>query len=204
MSIVWSSVGVALGLSLNALVAQWPVGTRPPIQKLPGWLLPGMAGLILPIVVVVADDPTRLATMAAFAGGLLLLAALDVTYRLVPNVIVFPMLIAAIWFGPVGTPISAVAGALSGLVFFGALYWLGRWLYGRPALGMGDVKLAMLLGAVVGFSGLWVAMLLAMLLAGLVAAGLVLGRRIDRQATLPYGSFMALSGLIVLILAARN
>jgi leader peptidase (prepilin peptidase)/N-methyltransferase len=68
---------------------------------------------------------------------------------------------------------------------------------------MGDVKLAMLLGAIVGSAYVWPAVLLGMLLAGAAAAGLLATRAVDRGATLPYGSFLAVAGLVVLVYAAR-
>ena len=93
-------------------------------------------------------DPVRLAINAGLVAVLLLLAALHVTYRMVPNVVVFPAAVAAILVGPAASPVGALAGALAGLAIFGAIYGLGTWLYGRPPLGMGDVKLAVLIGAV--------------------------------------------------------
>ncbi len=149
-------------------------------------------------------DPVRLAINAGLVAVLLLLAALDVTYRMVPNVVVFPTAVAAILVGPAASPVGALAGALAGLAIFGAIYGLGTWLYGRPPLGMGDVKLAVLIGAVVGIAYVGQALLLGILLAGLVAGVLLVSRRIERQATLPYGSFLALAGLLVLLLVAAD
>jgi leader peptidase (prepilin peptidase)/N-methyltransferase len=201
MPITWSIIGALLGVALTVVVGRWPQGAPDRGTPLPGWLLPliGAATLLL-LALAVPEDGARVAA-AAWATVLLLLAALDLRTRLVPNVIVYPALVMALVAGPAGTG-QAVGGALIGLLFFGALAWLGGRLYSTPPLGMGDVKLAMLLGAIVGSAYVWPAVLLGMLLAGAAAAGLLATHSVDRRATLPYGSFLAVAGLVVLVYAA--
>lgn len=193
-----------MGLALNAVVKRWPASGVAPVSKLPAWLLPVIAAAVFAWLAATIDDPVQLIATAAGVGVLLLLAALDLVYRLVPNVIVFPAVLGAVLLGPAPSPLSSVIGALAGLAFFGGLYWLGRKLYGTAALGMGDVKLAMLLGALLGAVGVWYALLLGMVLAGLTAAGLLLGKQVDRRSTIPYGSFMALAGLVVIVVSAQG
>ncbi|MEZ4515930.1 MAG: hypothetical protein R3C44_03500 [Chloroflexota bacterium] len=59
----------------------------------------------------------------------------------------------------------------------------------------------MLLGAIVGVMYIWPVVAAGMLLSGVVAAALLIGRRVERGATLPYGSFLALTGLLALLFA---
>ena len=84
-----------------------------------------------------------------------------------------------------------------GLVGFEAVSALAQKLMGRPALGLGDAKLAALLGAWLGLTGLGVAVVLA-IFAGAIFG--VLGRlsgRLGRQQPLPFGPFLAAGGLAV-------
>ena len=84
-----------------------------------------------------------------------------------------------------------------GLVGFEAVSALAQKLMGRPALGLGDAKLAALLGAWLGLTGLGVAVVLAVF-AGAIFG--VLGRlsgRLGRQQPLPFGPFLAAGGLAV-------
>jgi leader peptidase (prepilin peptidase)/N-methyltransferase len=70
-------------------------------------------------------------------------------------------------------------------------------MMGRPALGLGDAKLAALLGAWLGLSGLGVAVVLAVF-AGAIIGGL--GRisgRLSRHQPMPFGPFLAAGGLVV-------
>ncbi|MBK7216798.1 MAG: prepilin peptidase [Candidatus Promineofilum sp.] len=132
-----------------------------------------------------------------FAAVLVLLAVVDWEQRRLPNVIVLPALVAAVTLSI--APIAAgLAAALAFVVFLG-LYALGRRLYGPGALGMGDVKLAALVAAVVGWPAAGWALLLGVLLAGGGAAVWLLSGRAGRGALLPYGAFLALGGIVGLL-----
>lgn len=90
------------------------------------------------------------------------------------------------------------AGA--GLLGFEAVSALAERAIGRPALGLGDAKLAALLGAWLGLSGLGVTVILAVVSGALVG---VLGRltgRLGRHQAMPFGPFLAAGGAAVWLL----
>jgi leader peptidase (prepilin peptidase)/N-methyltransferase len=131
---------------------------------------------------------------------LLLIALIDYRQRRVPNVIVLPAMgLALVQAAAAGQLLSAVAGAAAAFLAFLALYGLGHWLFGAGALGMGDVKLAALIGALVGLERAPAVLLLGVVLAGAAAAALLLSGRARRGDTLPYGSFLALAALVGLV-----
>ena len=147
-----------------------------------------------------AGEPRGALTAGLFAAVLVLLAVVDWEQRRLPNVVVLPALAAAVALSP--APIgAALAAALAFVVFLG-LYALGRRLYGPGALGMGDVKLAALVAAVVGLPAAGYALLLGVLLAGGAAAVWLLSGRAGQGALLPYGTFLALGGLVVLVIVS--
>ncbi len=134
------------------------------------------------------------------AAVLALLAVVDLEQRRVPNVVVLPataLVLLAAWTEGQGA--SAVAGAVLAGGAFLALAILGSRLYGRDALGMGDVKMAALIGALVGLERMPLALLLGVLLAGAVAGWLLLSGRARRGDSLAYGSCLALAALVVLV-----
>ena len=155
----------------------------------------------LPLVAVLAGQRAGSAGVALaitlFAAVLLLLAVVDWEQRRLPNVVVLPALAAAVALSP--APISAALAAALAFAAFLGLYALGRRLYGPGALGMGDVKLAALVAAVVGLPAAGWALALGVLLAGGAAAVWLLSGRAGRGALLPYGAFLALGGIIGLI-----
>jgi leader peptidase (prepilin peptidase)/N-methyltransferase len=142
-------------------------------------------------------EPRAAFVAGLFAAVLVLLAVVDWEQRRLPNVVVLPALVAAVALS--AQPLAAaVAAALAFVVFLG-LFALGRRLYGPGALGMGDVKLAALVAAVAGWPAAGWALLLGVLLAGVFAAVGLASGRLGRGALLPYGTFLALGGLVTLL-----
>jgi leader peptidase (prepilin peptidase)/N-methyltransferase len=146
-----------------------------------------------------AGDPRAALPAGLFAAVLVLLAVVDWEQRRLPDVVVLPALAATVVLS--GRPLAAALAAALAFVAFLGLFALGRRLYGPGALGMGDVKLAALVAAGVGWPAAGWALLLGVLLAGVVAAVGLASGRLGRGALLPYGTFLAL-GAIVTLLAA--
>ena len=136
--------------------------------------------------------------IAFFAGVLIALSVIDVRTRRLPNRIVLPsaalVLTAQIAIAP-DRALEWIVGAVGASAFL-----LAAALLNPRGLGMGDVKLALLLGAALGWA------VAAALLIGLVAAGLAGALMIARngwaarKATLPLGPFLAFGGLAALFL----
>jgi leader peptidase (prepilin peptidase)/N-methyltransferase len=136
--------------------------------------------------------------LAAFlAAVLVVLAAIDLERRIIPNRIVLPataiVLIAHIAIAP-GRAVELIVAPLAAALFL----FLPN-LFNSSAMGMGDVKLALLLGAGLGWS------VVGALLVGFLAtvpfavALLIQGGSAARKAALPLGPFLAFGGLVVLI-----
>jgi prepilin signal peptidase PulO-like enzyme (type II secretory pathway) len=131
---------------------------------------------------------------AVFCPALVLLAAIDIKHRLLPNTIILPaslavgLIVAASAPGAFLTHLAAGA-ALGGFFFiFGAIF--------AGSLGMGDAKLGFLLGLALGAKTLG-ATLIAF--AGLLLAALyVLATRgvSARKDSIPFGPFLALGGIL--------
>lgn len=135
---------------------------------------------------------------AIFAGVLVVLTAIDIERRIVPNRIVLPatavVLAGQLLLNPDRWLEFVLATVGAGLFLF-----LPRLLY--PAgMGLGDVKLAMLLGAGLGASV--VEAFVVGLLAGFVAAVYLLITRGSsaRKMAIPFVPFLAFGGLVALYL----
>jgi leader peptidase (prepilin peptidase)/N-methyltransferase len=133
---------------------------------------------------------------------LLLILLVDGRERRILNVLALPGTLVALGAGLTnGREMFLVAlfGALLGFLFFSVLYWIGGKMYGSNALGFGDVKLAMLLGAVVGIHQVFLVLASGMLLAGLAAVVLLMANRERKDSTLLYGAFLAFAGIVALV-----
>lgn len=140
---------------------------------------------------------------AVYIAILFLVVEYDLRQGRIPNLIIFGGLAVTLMLSLLAGVLtfqSSILGAVVGGVFLAILRGLGHYLFKRDALGWGDVKLAILLGAMVGVKAvLWV-LALGILLAGIVALILVLAKKVERTATLPYGVFLATAGMVVLLM----
>ena len=175
-------------------------------EKLP-WravLLPAGAGGLFALFYLAFDDFGAALLGGFFATVFLTLTLTDLERRLLPNRIVYPSILLAIafcWAWPDTTWIQVLAG---GAVAIGiaVLIYLFSLLFGPEAFGMGDVKMIVLIGFVVGFPAVIVAVLLGTVAAGIVAAVLVVTRIRGLRDYVAHGPFLALGAVLALFASA--
>jgi leader peptidase (prepilin peptidase)/N-methyltransferase len=94
---------------------------------------------------------------------------------------------------------EAPAAALAGYAAFAAVAAAARRYYGQEALGRGDWKLAAMLGAFLGFKGLFLTVFLGSLAGAVIGMALVAAGRASRTTQIPFGTFLGLAGIAVLV-----
>jgi leader peptidase (prepilin peptidase)/N-methyltransferase len=124
------------------------------------------------------------------------LALIDLDTKRLPNVIVVPSLLAGIALlgaaAVVRGDLAALAGALLGGAGLFVLYLILA-IVSRGGMGMGDVKLAAVLGLYLGFLGwgnLLVGAFAAFVFGGVFGLALMLIRRAGRKTQIPFGPWM--------------
>lgn len=133
---------------------------------------------------------------------LIVISFIDLEHMFIPD--------RLIWLGAGVTFFMMVCGqvnlswqeALTGAAFYGSALGLagllGKLLFRQEAMGWGDVKLAIVLGLLLGWQMSVMAMICAFLLAAaVVVTGLALGK-IQRRQLIPFGPFMALGAVTAL------
>jgi leader peptidase (prepilin peptidase)/N-methyltransferase len=141
---------------------------------------------------------------AGFGAALLALAAIDADTTLLPDAITQPLVWAGLLAASLGISqvslSTALWGAVVGYLFLWSVYWLFKLITGKEGMGQGDFKLLAALGAWLG----WPALLSLVLIASLtgVAYGLWLraSQRMPQGGQIPFGPFLALAGLWVMVL----
>jgi leader peptidase (prepilin peptidase) / N-methyltransferase len=178
---------------------------RPPLRE----LLPsgGIAALVtaLSLAAVIASFAHygltgRALVGAVFCPTLILLAAIDLKHKLLPNTIVLPAILTVGLIVAVSSPDDFLSHFLTGLALGGFFFAFAAIFPG--SLGMGDAKLGFLLGLALGSKTLG-ATLIAF--AGLLLAALyVLATRgvSARKDALPFGPFLALGGILAFFLGS--
>ena len=136
---------------------------------------------------------------SVFVIVLVALAAIDIDRRIIPNRIVLPAAVCLLALQSAFSPGRAAEYALAGLA--AALFLLLPLLVYPSGMGMGDVKLALLLGFVLG-RNVGIALFVGVLLAAAVSLALIAFHGvIARKVAFAFGPFLSLGALVALFLA---
>lgn len=206
-----AAVGLIAGLALEVIIDRVPkrevLSTWTP-QDMRATRAAAVAGITAVLFVGLAiryHDSWVLPAFLAVATGLVALSAIDFEHFLLPNRIVYPLALAtlalltlaAVGDGAWDALERAVLGGIAGMLTLGILH-----LASPRSMGFGDVKLAFVLGLVLGWLG-WGELVLGLFfgfLAGaLVGLALIALRRRGRRDHLPFGPFLAFGTLVALL-----
>jgi leader peptidase (prepilin peptidase)/N-methyltransferase len=147
----------------------------------------------------------HLETLSAIALSCLLvtLAAIDIDHLYLPDRLTLGGIAAGVAL-QVASDTGSLARALQGAFVGGGVLLVvaGAWLLatGREGMGLGDAKMLAMIGAFLGWPGVAVTLVVASATGAAAGVALLAGRRIDLQARLPFGLFLALGGLAALFL----
>lgn len=136
-----------------------------------------------------------------FATIFLTLTLTDLDRRLLPNRIIFPAILLAIalsWGWPDSSVIQIIAGGLVAIVISFLLILLSIPFGGAKAFGMGDVKMIVLIGFVVGLPSVIVGIFIGTLVAAAFALVALVTRMRSRTDYIPHGPFLAIGAVIAL------
>jgi leader peptidase (prepilin peptidase) / N-methyltransferase len=158
----------------------------------------GTALLLAAVVAVHLEDTTPLALGLVLVLFLVPMAIIDLDHQIIPNKLTAPAAVIALVLGtaldPSGQPERLIAGlAAAAFLLLAALM--------RPGgMGMGDVKLAAVLGFFLG--GEVAVALLVALISGTLVGGVIMARvgvAAGRKTKVPFGPFLALGGVVAVL-----
>lgn len=205
----WQNVPVLSWLMLRGKCANChaPISVRYPLVELG-------TGLFFALITywLLSSEPTGSQTdAAAFAllATCLVLASVSVSLTLIdldtlrlPNAIVYPSIVVVAALLAVtallASDLSALIRALIGGLALSAFYGL-LWFFWEGGMGLGDVKLAALLGMSLGWFGwgsLVVGAFAAFLCGGVFGVALLLTGKVERRSRVPFGPWMMLGAWI--------
>jgi leader peptidase (prepilin peptidase) / N-methyltransferase len=153
--------------------------------------------VVFAAVVVVRGLDAELALTLPFAAMLIAVADIDLEHRIVPNRILLPMAVWGVGATALVRPDFLPEALIAGAAAFTALLLAA--LAHPGGMGMGDVKLAGVMGLYLGAS-VAPALLAAFLLGSLVGVALLVRHgAAARKRGVPFAPFMALGGLLGLL-----
>ena len=167
-----------------------PISARYPLVEL-------LTAIVFLAVVLARGVEDDLIVQLPFAAVLIAVAGIDLEHRIIPNRILLPAAVWGLGASAVVRPDELPELLIAGGAAFGAL--LPAALAYPSGMGMGDVKLA-------GVMGLYLGLAVAPALLAAFAAGSIVGIAIiaregggARKKGVPFGPFLALGGLVGLL-----
>ena len=195
-----TALGAAVGLGVRVAATALILARHPDCLAagqpagVPVWVLATAA--LFGLAAAVFGAGLQLALAGGLIALLLLIAAVDVQCRLVLDRLTYPGLVVGplfAWLWPGLGVGAALLGGLVALVIFGTLALLYR-----RGMGLGDVKLATLIGLYLGWPQVLPALLTAFLLGGLVGAAILLSGG-SRRSTFAYSPVLVAGAIFVLL-----
>src|SRR4051812_31522540 len=188
-ALIAAAIGGALwGLLADRIAARWPEHEEDvPVPRPLDWrtwavAITGAVSFAL-LAARLGGDPVRLVLLAIVVAGLVVLFATDLDQKLLPDLLTLPLVPLALGAFALGiapfvrTPGDLLVAAIAAIALPLGLYLLSL-PFGAGAIGLGDLKLLVGIGLLVGASRLLVGVVIGALLAAVAIIVLIAARRV--------------------------
>ena len=209
MIIILFLIGFVLGLIYAFVGEKLPLFVPEVIEKEGNsWILNLFIGVVNALVMLVSYYTFGISyeffASLIIAGLVLIIFISDFKYMIIldsPLIIggVLILILRAYFYGFKNMGLSILSGIVLFLVMF-FIGFIGKKLFKREALGGGDIKLAGIIGIVLGLKLGLVAIILSSLLALPYAVGAVM---LNKNSEVPFGPFLIASMAIVFIFSDK-
>jgi leader peptidase (prepilin peptidase) / N-methyltransferase len=210
LNLILGAAGAALGVAADRFATRWPPHDE---EHAPGravdWrtVLCGVVG-----AVSLGLLPQRLGgdvvALVVFGGWLVTLIvglATDLDQRMLPDELTLPVIPVALVYAISGLNPLVGGGlilAVLAAVLIPAVLYLPSIPFGAGAFGLGDVKLLVGVGLMLGGDRALGGTLFGLILAGVVLLALLVTRRIGRKSFVPFGPFLIIGALWAVLIRA--
>lgn len=199
--------GAAWGLLADRIAARWPAHEGGAVRPVDWRTIAVIAASAATFVLLLARWPEtgdRL-VLGIYLGALMVLLATDLDQRLLPDVITLPLIPYALVVVLLGwDPLLAgkelgLASAIAAGIGAPVVLLITDRLFGG-ALGMGDVKLAVSLGLMLGITRLLTGFLIATVAGAAILLLLMALGRVGRRTPVPFGPILIGAAVVGMIL----
>ena len=210
LSLVLGVAGAVLGVVADRFATRWPAhdeehppGRRADWRTVVCGVVGAVAFGVLPLRF--GGDVLALAVFGAWFVTLIVGLATDLDQRMLPDELTLPVIPVALVYAVSGLNPLVGGGlvlAIAAAVLIPAVLYLPSIPFGAGAFGMGDVKLLVGVGLLLGGDRALGGTLFGLILAGVVLAVLLVTRRIGRKSYVPFGPFLILGALWAVLVRA--
>ena len=209
--LVAALLGSVFGFVADRRSARWPLHEDGSVRSLdwrPGAVVLG-GGAAFGLLAASWTDPLDLLVLGLYVAALIVLLATDLDQKLLPDLITFPLMgyalvVLGLGLNPVLADKARVLVADGDLtavlaaVAAPALLAITDRLF-RGALGMGDLKLAVSLGLMVGLTQRFSGFLVGTIAFAAIELALVISRRVSLQTAVPFGPALIAAGVVAAV-----
>ena len=156
----------------------------------------GLAAVFVAILLRYSDDGIEIALGACLAATLATITLTDLEHRVIPNKVLIVAALVAVGLLVAGDRDALAEHAIAAAIAFAVMFLIAI-VYPR-GMGMGDVKLAGVMGLYLG-KAVAPALLIGFAAGALFGLALIASRGAEaRKQAVPFGPFLALGGLVAI------
>lgn len=144
-----------------------------------------------------------------FSFSLLVITVIDFDFQIIPDEISLFLVVLGLGFSFCNTilgdtVLSRILNSFFGLLAGGGSLLLiaiiGKWIFGKDAMGGGDIKIMAGVGTFIGWDRVLFAIFIACFIGGIVGLFMMIFKKIGRKQEIPFGPYLAVASLLVLFL----
>ena len=174
-------------------------GSRIPIQYP---VVEFLTGIIYILIFLIYGLTLQSLIYIILASAVIIIAFIDLNKQIIPDVISLPGIVIGLilsFFIPYISFINSVLGVLVGGGIILIIGLVGSVIFKKEAIGGGDVKLAAMIGAFLGWRYIIISLFLGFFLGALAGILLVLSKVKSREDVIPFGPFIVLGSLVTIL-----
>jgi leader peptidase (prepilin peptidase)/N-methyltransferase len=161
----------------------------------------GLTGASAATLFIVFGPTVEAAVLFALIGFLIVATFTDLDRMIIPDWITLPGIVLGLAVNALISPgdfwkylLGAAVGGLSLLL----IAFLGEWIFKKESMGGGDLKLAALVGAFLGWQSVLLSLFAAILAGALTGTALIILGRKERRQYIPFGPFIAVGTMVAI------
>ena len=161
-----------------------------------------LTGLTYLIIYLIYGLSVQTLIYIILSSALIIIAFIDLNEQIVPDVISLPGIIIGFtlsFFVPYISFINSALGVVVGGGIILIIGLAGSVIFKKEAMGGGDVKLAAMIGAFLGWRYMVISLFLGFFLGALAGIFLILSKIKRKEDMVPFGPFIALGSIITLL-----
>ena len=165
-----------------------------------------LTGLIYLIIYLTYDLSIQSLIYIILSSALIIITFIDLKEQIIPDVISLPGVVAGLvisFFVPYISSLSSLLGIIAGGGTILIIALIGTIIFKKEAMGGGDVKLAAMVGAFLGWKYVILALFLGFFIGALAGIFLILAKIRSREDMIPFGPFIVVGSIAALLWGER-